>query len=517
MRASLGPPTDRPTDQQPLRSDDAAAAACEKRLLTRRVVASHTPRRSEDTPHKRSEDTLLLGVCDSDFSEDSDTPLRGVREAKTCRCVLLPRFFAVGGLPRHPRCERPVRTLGYAYASGSEQTLRSMLFHHGKCSYSVYRLGGLRQMACSMPRVSGVDGAPRHIAPSYISLALRRAMHAPRLVASSLAVTSQRLLVGRSVGAKCLLEGGAHFGLPQCVTLRSIVNWTAKAQGRQCPMTPLITVAPATRTVRGIRSPPGSQLERNRAFWRMISASFMQVSDAPHPHRRNRRRSASVTRSSATPPRRASSSSSSDTADAGAAADGDYELEERSAGNTPRRRSATGSRAISPAAPRKHTPRKSKSPASPSSSRAFKQGDSDDSSGELSSARCLSDSNREQLATPLNGSAPTCSTVRRACAEDDPRRKRLEARRGLILLPIKCSCSAHAYNRGSSRGWTPDKFAGNRGSTPTPTPDFKLPGIGGSTPTPTPDLPVLIGGPPPPPVQIGGSVPCFRVWALFTI
>ena len=113
--------------------------------------------------------------------------------------------------------------------------------------------------------------------------------------------------------------------------------------------------------------PPGSQLERNRAFWRMISASFMQVSDA-HFHRRNRRRSASVTRSSATPPRRASSSSSSDTADAGAGADdGDYELEERSAGITPRRRSATGSRAISPAAPRKHTPRKPKSPASPSS------------------------------------------------------------------------------------------------------------------------------------------------------
>ena len=144
-------------------------------------------------------------------------------------------------------------------------------------------------------------------------------------------------------------------------------------------MTPLTTAAAATRTVRVIRSPPGSQLERNRAFWRMISsvtsASFMQVSDA-HLHRRNRRRSASVTRSSATPPRRASSSSSSDTADAGAPNDDDYEPEERSAGNTPRRRSATCSRAISPAAPRKHTPRKSKSPASPSSSRASKQGES---------------------------------------------------------------------------------------------------------------------------------------------
>ncbi len=153
-------------------------------------------------------------------------------------------------------------------------------------------------------------------------------------------------------------------------------------------MTPLTTAAAATRV---IRSPPGSQLERNRAFWRMISASFMLVSDA-HLHRRNRRRSASVARSSATPPRRASSASSSDTADAGAGADdGDYEPEERrSAGITPRRRSATGSRAISPAAPRKHTPRKPKSPASPSSSRASKQGDSDDSSGELQEQRTVS-------------------------------------------------------------------------------------------------------------------------------
>jgi hypothetical protein len=79
---------------------------------------------------------------------------------------------------------------------------------------------------------------------------------------------------------------------------------------------------------------PEVQLERNRAFWRMISASFIQDSDA-HLHRRNRRRSASVTRSSATPPHGASSSSNSDTADAGAADDGDYEPEERSAGNTP--------------------------------------------------------------------------------------------------------------------------------------------------------------------------------------
>ena len=103
-------------------------------------------------------------------------------------------------------------------------------------------------------------------------------------------------------------------------------------------MTPLTTAAAATRV---IRSPPGSQLERNRAFWRMISASVMQLSDAHHDHRRNIRRSASVTRSPATAPRRASSASSSDT-DAGAADDDDYELEERSAG-TPMRRSATSS------------------------------------------------------------------------------------------------------------------------------------------------------------------------------
>jgi hypothetical protein len=60
--------------------------------------------------------------------------------------------------------------------------------------------------------------------------------------------------------------------------------------------------------------------------------------------------------------------------DAGAADDGDYELEEpersAAAAGTPRRRSATSFRAISPAASRKHTSRKPKSPAFPSSSPA---------------------------------------------------------------------------------------------------------------------------------------------------
>ena len=102
-----------------------------------------------------------------------------------------------------------------------------------------------------------------------------------------------------------------------------------------------------------------------------------------------------------------SSASSCDDSDAASADDGDYEdYEERSAGTPTRRpRSATSSRAISPA-PGKRTPRASKSPASPLSSRASKQDDSDDSAGEnsageLSGAMCL-DSNRgrgEQLPT----------------------------------------------------------------------------------------------------------------------
>ena len=120
-------------------------------------------------------------------------------------------------------------------------------------------------------------------------------------------------------------------------------------------------------------------------------------------HRRRRIRSPSVTRFPATLPRGGSSaSSSSDSSSDQDAGDDDYK--EPSAGNTPRRLSATSSRAVSPAAPRKQAFRKSQSPASPSSSRASKQDDSDDSSGEQSSAPCLSNSNRgEQLATPDSG------------------------------------------------------------------------------------------------------------------
>ena len=134
-------------------------------------------------------------------------------------------------------------------------------------------------------------------------------------------------------------------------------------------------------------------------------------------------------------------------------------------------------------------------PPSRSSSRAAtasKQGDSDDSSGELSSALCLSDSNREQLATPAgkqagskrkrasstrytsNKELPSWTSdqptgVLRAPAKPMLNRNRMslclqrallprvmtatEARRGLILLPItKCSCSGTRLQWGSSRG-----------------------------------------------------------------
>ena len=69
-------------------------------------------------------------------------------------------------------------------------------------------------------------------------------------------------------------------------------------------------------------------------------------------------------------------------------------------------------------------------------------------------------------------------------------------RHGPILLPIKCSCSAHAYNRA-------------RGSIPTPIPD-NLPGIGGplcGTPTTGPDLPAIRVGDHPHP-RFPSGVPC---------
>ena len=142
----------------------------------------------------------------------------------------------------------------------------------------------------------------------------------------------------------------------------------------------------------------------------MSLASFMQDADAHH--RRRRIESSSVPRFPAILSRGGSSaSSSSDSSSDQDAGDGDYK--EPSAGNTPRRRSATPSRAVSPAAPRQQALRKSKLPASPSSSRASKQDDSDDSSGEQSSAPCLSDSNRgEQLATPNAGKQAGCKRKR---------------------------------------------------------------------------------------------------------
>jgi hypothetical protein len=98
------------------------------------------------------------------------------------------------------------------------------------------------------------------------------------------------------------------------------------------------------------------------------------MQDADAHHRRRRIESSSVPRFPAILPRGgslSSASSSSDSSSDQGAGDGDYK--EPSAGNTPRQRSATPSRAVSPAAPRQQALRKSKSPASPSSSRASRQ------------------------------------------------------------------------------------------------------------------------------------------------
>ena len=100
-------------------------------------------------------------------------------------------------------------------------------------------------------------------------------------------------------------------------------------------------------------------------------------------HRRKRRRSASV--SSPSRPRDIGSSSSSDD-DAGAAGDGDYEEQDT---GTPKRRSATSSKATSPA-PRKQAPT-GRTSESPLSRRPSEQDDSDDGADERSSAGYLSD------------------------------------------------------------------------------------------------------------------------------
>ena len=90
-----------------------------------------------------------------------------------------------------------------------------------------------------------------------------------------------------------------------------------------------------------------------------------------------------------------------------------------------------------------------------------------------------------------------------------------EARRGLILLPIKCSCSAHAYNRGSSPSPIPD-LPGIGGPSPSPSPICRgwgvhphphprFAGDGGSIPIPIPDLPGIGDHPHP---RFPSGVPC---------
>jgi hypothetical protein len=78
-----------------------------------------------------------------------------------------------------------------------------------------------------------------------------------------------------------------------------------------------------------------------------------------------------------------------------------------------------------------------------------------------------------------------------------------KARHGLILLPIKCSCAAHAYNpsRGSSPSPIPDSNAGELRVGPAGSES----GVHGS---PSPSRFAGDRGPIPVQVPIGGSVPC---------
>jgi len=211
--------------------------------------------------------------------------------------------------------------------------------------------------------------------------------------------------------------------------------------------------------------------------------------------------------------------------DDASADDGDYE--ERSAGTPTRRpRSATSSRAISPA-PGKETPRTSELSASPSSSRASKHDDSDESAGELqvelssagelSSARCLSVSNRgQQLATPSTSKkaggkrkrapsarystnkelpswksdhptgvlrAPAKPMVQPQCAAPsaEPALQTIHGDNDRMQSRIELGMSAFSYQLSAAARHTPTigdrprprpRFAGDRGRSPVPVPDL---------------------------------------------
>ena len=176
--------------------------------------------------------------------------------------------------------------------------------------------------------------------------------------------------------------------------------------------------------------------------------SVLHAEDARH--RRKRRRSASV--SSPSRPRDSGSSSSSDD-DAGAAGHGDYEEQDT---GTPKRRSATSSKATSPA-PRKQAPT-GRTSESPLSRRPSEQDDSDDSADERSSAGYLSDATRgEQRATPnaskqAGGKKKRTASTRYHSNTELPSWKS-DQPTGVLRAPAKPMVHVHAHRVNGCLAW----------------------------------------------------------------
>jgi hypothetical protein len=145
-----------------------------------------------------------------------------------------------------------------------------------------------------------------------------------------------------------------------------------------------------------------------------------------------------VTRSSATPPRRASSSSSSDTADAGAAADGDYELPSWTRTSD----QPTGVLRRAPAKPMDQ-PQLAAPSAEPALKMIHGENDSDWTRKLGVGSFCY----------PLSAAARHTPTIGGHPGDGPPICRRSES--GVHPLPHP-------------------RFAGDRGSTPTPTPDLPL-------------------------------------------
>jgi hypothetical protein len=80
-------------------------------------------------------------------------PLRGVQDTLL---RVIAAFFAVGGLSCHPNMsatnERPNTSrcaqATYALRETANPAAAAVLSHHWKCTYSVYRPGGLQHATC---------------------------------------------------------------------------------------------------------------------------------------------------------------------------------------------------------------------------------------------------------------------------------------------------------------------------------------------------------------------------------